>query len=96
MRYKEESEVRKIIGILSIVVGVIFLAQAFIFWGSAYSESQMLLKWMVGGFGWLFIIQGALAFPKQSSKENDIRRIREIVLAILESMNADSDEDDDQ
>ena len=86
---------RKTIGILSVVVGIIFLVQAFIFWSSAYSESQMLLKWMVGGFGWLFIIQGALALPKQSSKENDIRRIREIVLAILESMNAEDAESEE-
>ena len=56
---------KKVIGILSILVGVFFLIQALFLWGPALGASQQVLKWMVGGFGWLFIVLGAIAFPNE-------------------------------
>ena len=61
------------LGIISMLVGIFFLAQLLI-WGPAYSIEQQSLKWMVGGFGWLFIILGAIAFPSnnQNARESNL------------------------
>ena len=59
---------KKVIGISSIVVGAFFLSQLLI-WGPAYGIEQQSLKWIVAGFGWLFIILGAIAVPEEQTKQ---------------------------
>lgn len=49
---------KKIVGFISIAIGIVFLLNVFS-WATAETASQQLLKWTAGGFGCLFVLAGA-------------------------------------